>query len=272
MPGSSVIFQIYQDLAVATSPLTETVDPDAVAVSPTTTVSVTLREYGNPVITTRKLNLFALSDVDPAVANIVAYNMADSVDVIVREVLSAGTNQVKVAGGVLTTTGAGTLTDIAEGDTLSSALVRWGTAKLRTDKVVPVKGDLYGCYLHPFVSADLRSETGAAAWRDPHNYSAAGNIWAGEIGAYEGAFFVESPRTKIRTGAGSLSADVYDSYFHGRQALAEATAEEFHTVVGPVTDKLMRLRPIGWYGVAGWSLYRPASLLVAHTGSETSTA
>ncbi len=35
--GSSVLFQLYSDLAVATTALTETVDPDAVAVPATTT-------------------------------------------------------------------------------------------------------------------------------------------------------------------------------------------------------------------------------------------
>ena len=40
--GSSVLFQLYNDLAVATTALTETVDPDAVAIPATTTVAVTL--------------------------------------------------------------------------------------------------------------------------------------------------------------------------------------------------------------------------------------
>ena len=47
--GSSVLFQLYNDLAVATAPLTETVDPDAVAVPATNTVAVTLNEYGNSI-------------------------------------------------------------------------------------------------------------------------------------------------------------------------------------------------------------------------------
>ena len=46
-PGSSVLSQIYSDLAdesLATATLTETVDPDAVAVPATTTLSVTLAD------------------------------------------------------------------------------------------------------------------------------------------------------------------------------------------------------------------------------------
>ena len=46
--GSTVVFTIYDDLAVATSALTETVDPDAVALSDNQ-VTVTLAEYGNAV-------------------------------------------------------------------------------------------------------------------------------------------------------------------------------------------------------------------------------
>jgi len=83
MPGSSVVFSLYNDLAAATSTLTETTDPDAVALSNVSTVSVTLNEYGNTVLNTRKLGEFAFSDVDPAIANIVAYNMMDSIDTVV---------------------------------------------------------------------------------------------------------------------------------------------------------------------------------------------
>jgi hypothetical protein len=52
---------------------------------------------------------------------------------------------------------------------------------------------------------------------------------------------------------GPASAGVFRTYVAGQQALAEAVSEEFHVVIGPSVDKLQRLRPIGWYGVAGWS-------------------
>src|SRR5258708_2248955 len=75
-PGSSIVLERYQDLAVATTPLTEAVDPDSVAIGNPTQTTLTLTEYGNPVLRTRKLFLFAITDVDPAIANIVAYNAA----------------------------------------------------------------------------------------------------------------------------------------------------------------------------------------------------
>jgi N4-gp56 family major capsid protein len=120
--------------------------------------------------------------------------------------------------------------------------------------------------IHPEVSHDLRAETGAGSWRQPHEYQSNDQIWAGEIGNFEGAFFVESPRLYTATD-GAASAKVYRTFMAGAQALAEAVAEEPHTVIGPVTDKLMRFRPIGWYGVLGFSVYRDEALYRIETGS-----
>lgn len=270
MPGSSVVFQLYGDMAPMTTALTETDDPDAIALPSTSSVTVTLAEYGNVTLTTRKLELFALSDVDPAVADQVAYNMADSLDSIVQTVLRGGTHVIReVAGAVrsdLITAGAGTTGTITTTDIVKSRDFRLGAAKLRANKVVPLKGDLYGAWVHPEVSHDLRAETGAGGWRTPHEYSANSAIWAGEIGQYEGLFFVESPRCYTATD-GASSAKVYRGYMAGQQALAEAVAQEFSTVIGNVTDRLLRFRPLGWYGVAGWGLYRQDALIRLETAS-----
>ena len=138
-------------------------------------------------------------------------------------------------------------------------------AKLRGKNAVPVRGSLYGAVVHPDVSMDLRAETGAGGWRTPNEYGESqGRIWAGEIGVYEGAFFVENPRCYIAAD-GAAGTKVYRSYVIGQQALAEAVAEEPHMVIGPVVDKLMRFRPIGWYGILGWGLYREKALFRIET-------
>lgn len=276
MPGSSVVFELYQDLAQATTPLNELVDPDAVAAGNPTTVSVTLNEYGNSILVSNKLDLFSFTDVTAGLVNQVAWNLVDSVDLLVQNVLAAGTQTIRTDG---TTVGYGfgstptnpiALTAIDSDSFFNSTMARLSVTQLRTNKVHPNKGSYYTAYIHPQVSYDLRRETGAAAWRDPHNYSAAGNIWAGEIGEYEGACYIETPRcqnVQSGAGAGASQTRVFNTYFTGQQALAEAVAEEFHTVRGPVVDKLQRFQPLGWYGVAGWSLYRPESLIVAQSTS-----
>ena len=342
MPGSSVVFSIYNDLAPATASLSETTDPDAIALSDVTTVSVTLNEYGNASLVTRKLQLFSLSDVDPAVADIIAYNMADSLDRLAMNTLRSGDNVIY--GGSRTSTAT-----ITSSDTITAANIRRAVAKLRSNKAVPREGSLYWTGIHPEVSHDLRAETGVGGWNDMHKYAetGTGNFWAGSIGTYEGAFFVETPRmyrgvdgadqtalattavtvagtsggftfgvasssviatsaeagdkisgTGIATGAlisslvtaGSTTTitvsiantaavtattvvtvtpetPVYRTIIAGKQALAEAVAQEPNVVIGPVTDKLLRFRPIGWYGVLGFSLYRQAALYRIETGS-----
>lgn len=279
MPGSSITFELYQDLAQAITPLNELVDPDAVAASNPTTVSVTLNEYGNAILVSNKLDLFSFTDVTAGLVNQVAWNLVDSVDLLVQNVLAGGTQTYRTSGGGVYGYGFGStpsnpiaVTGIDSDSVWTSDMSRFITTQLRTNKVHPNKGSFYTAYIHPQVSFDLRRETGAAAWRDPHNYSAAGNIWAGEIGEYEGACYIETPRcqnTQSGAGSGSTQTRVFNTYFTGQQALAEAVAEEFHTVRGPVVDKLTRFQPLGWYGVAGWSLYRPESLIV---GQSTSSA
>jgi N4-gp56 family major capsid protein len=337
MPGSSVVFSLYNDLAAATSALSEATDPDAVALSDVSTTSVTLAEYGNASLVTRKLQLFSLSDVDPAVADIIAFNMADSLDKLAMETLRQGTNVIY--GGTVTSTAS-----VSSADTLTSAKIRRAVAKLRSNKAVPRQGSLYWAGIHPEVSHDLRAETGSVGWRDIHAQtdSAQGNLWAGTIGTYEGAFFVETPRmyekaeganqstfttTTAATGASgtttitvastsgidvgdgvAISAttgsstlvsaingvvltlsvattaavtsgatvtvtpktNVYRTILCGKQALAEAVAQEPGVVIGPVTDKLMRFRPIGWYGVLGFARYRDDALFRIETSSSIS--
>jgi N4-gp56 family major capsid protein len=188
------------------------------------------------------LELFSLADVDPAIANIIAYNLADSIDKVAMATLRAGTNVI-YAGSTATSTA--TITAAA---TLASSNIRKAVAKLRANNAKGRKGNLYWVGIHPEVSHDLRAETGSAGWLIPHQYGANQNeIWAGEIGNYEGAFFVETNRMYTAT--------------------AEAVAEEPHTVIGPVVDKLMRHRPMGWYGVLGFARYREEALYRIESGS-----
>jgi N4-gp56 family major capsid protein len=269
MPGSSVVFQIYNDMTKATTALSEQVDPDSVAIGTPSAVTVTLNEYGNAVLTTRKLQLFSLADVDPAIANIVAYNMADSIDEIVQTELRGGTNVIYASNA--SGTRATATTNVTGAHTLKAADIRLAIAKLRAGKAVARKGSLYWCAIHPEVSHDLRAETGSGAWRLPHEYQTNENIWAGEIGTFEGAYFIESPRLYNATDGGS-SARVFRTLLAGQQALAEAVAEEPHVVIGNVTDKLMRLRPIGWYGVLGFKRYREEALYRIESSSSINAA
>jgi len=269
MPGETVVMQLAGYLSPATSPLQETVDVSAVALPSTRSVSVTLQEWGNAVVTTMKLRQVALADVDPIVAKTIAKNMADSLDGIIEPVLRGGTNVIQVNNGAvksnLITGGAGATSSVKTSDKFSSALPRLAKTKFEAQSVETYNGD-YVVFLHPDQSHDLRSETGSGGWRDPQMYFAGTGIWNGQIGRYEGCSYVESPRI-YNAKDGDSSARVYRAFALGREALAEACAVEPGIRIGPVTDKLMRFRTAGWYALCGWARYREEALIRIETSS-----
>jgi N4-gp56 family major capsid protein len=266
MPGSSVIFTIFSELAVASTPLTETSDVDPVAMADSN-VTVTLTEYGNTINTTAKLRGTSFLDVDAAAANLIGYNAGNSMDTVVREVLAGGSNVVYGGGGSSDET---SRTAIEAEDIIEANDIRKVTAALRGANVSPWSGYYIG-FIHPDVSYDLRRETGNASWNAPHVNMDTANIYMGEIGTFESVRFIETPRTKVRAnasdGAGAAgNIDVYDTYIMGRQALAKAYSfVDGNGPVpsvrrGPVVDSLMRFNPIGWYWLGGYGRFREASL------------
>lgn len=260
-PGPAVVFSFYQDLTVATTPLTETVDPDAVALGNPTQVTATLNEYGNATLTTIKVEQLALTDIDEGAANIVAFNCVDSIDTLVQNTLATSTNTLTNVGGTFVFAPGANENTVATTTLIDSKVCRFVAAKLRANKVVPRTGTLYQAVIHPEVSVDLRAESGAGAWRDSHIYAAPDVNWSGQIGTYEGINWAESPRCQ-NTPTGASSARVFYTYFLGQQCLAEAVAIEPHMVVGPVVDKLNRHRPLGWHALIGWALYRTSAMIL----------
>jgi len=192
MPGSSVVFSIYSDLAQATSTLTETSDVSSIALGNPSQVTVTLNEYGSAVTTTKKLNLTSFNDVDSALADIIAYNAADSIDNVVGQVLSAGTGVIFSNGPSGTTPTASSA--VLPVDTMTVADIRNAVVTLRTAKALPRMGELYAAYLHPRQSADLRAETGTGGFQELSKYVDRTPFVAGAVGVIEGAFIVETPR------------------------------------------------------------------------------
>ena len=257
MPGSSVVFSIYSDLAQATSTLTETTDVSSIALGNPNQVTVTLQEYGNAVTTTKKLNLTSFNDVDAALADIIAYNAADSIDAVVAGVLTSGTN---IIYGGTATNNAG----ITAGSTISVSDIRAAVTNLRSNKALPRIGELYAAYLHPKQTADLRAETGTGGFQDLSKYVDRTPFVAGAVGVLEGAFIVETPRVPY---ASNGTTNVYSAIIAGREALAEAQGQDISTVIGPQIDALRRYHTIGWYYFGGWNILRTAALYNIQTAT-----
>jgi hypothetical protein len=172
--------------------LSEASDVSSIALGNPSQVTVTLNEYGSAVTTTKKLNLTSFNDVDSALADIIAYNAADSIDNVVGQVLSAGTNVIYSNGpsGTAPTSSA----TVLPVDTMTVSDIRNAVVSLRTNKALPRMGELYAAYLHPRQSADLRAETGTGGFQELTKYVERTPFVAGAVGVIEGAFIVETPR------------------------------------------------------------------------------
>jgi N4-gp56 family major capsid protein len=244
MPGYAVTFSLYNDLPAATTPLVEQTDVEAASMDDVDQVSVILREYGNSVVNTRYSKETAFAEIESGIGNILAYNMADSIDKVVAAVLDSSTN-VLDAGG-----------------TVDGSNIRTAVAKLRGDNVVPRNGTLYTTVMHPDVAFDLRNAEGPNTYEDVRKYGGPeDHILTQMVGTYGGTEVIESNRAPVAEDAdGDATANAYSTFVLGRQALAEAVAVEPSVKLGPVVDRLSRFRPIGWHAILGFSLYRPEAM------------
>ena len=267
-PGPTVTLSLIQEFAsLATTPLTETVDPDAVAPPAPVRVTVTLNEYGNADLQTLRVRDLAFAAVEPAIVNILGKNMVDSLDKLVQNVLDGATHIIGKNGGTVATEASGTPFaegSVAAGDKFDSNLAADSVQLLRRRNAHGRDGDdTYVTLIHPDVAVDVMSDTG---WLAPHQYVDVQNIYRGEIGQYRGSRFITTPRAKTATD-GSASTKVYTSYVLGAQALVEAVVHEPGVVIGPQVDKLRRFFPIGWYAHAGWSIYRQEAIQLVRSSS-----
>lgn len=259
MPGSPITLTIDGEMPLATTPLSEVVDVDAVAMPTPRRVSVTPNEYGNSTIHTLKLTKqdFTAATVK-RIGQSIAFNQADSIDQLVKAELDTATNVLFST----TTTGPGDITGPAD-EPINAFNIAAAVSLLRGRKSQAREGELYVSYIHPDVAYDLRLSTGTNAWVNPHQYVDTREIYVGEVGTFHGARFIETNRCTVVAG----TPDIYTTYFFGRECLLEATVVEPHVVVGPVVDKLKRFYPVGWYAFLGWEVFRQNAIQLVKTTS-----
>jgi N4-gp56 family major capsid protein len=257
-PGATITMNFTADLASATTPLTEATDLTPVTLSDSQ-VSITLNEYGNVAGRTRKLRAFSYIPTDPVLANTIGFNAGNTLDDLAIAQLQAGANVIYASTAVSRVT-------VGAAMVITSNLIRKAVANLRANNVMPWAGGAYAGVIHPLVAYDLYSETGAAAWRDPHNYSAPENIWNSEVGLYQGVRFMEVSKAPVFTDAGvGGTVDPYGTLIFGQEALAKTWSRSEsgpmpEVVISPTTDKLKRFYHVGWYWLGGFARFRSAAL------------
>lgn len=260
--------QDYDETTVtaAMTPLDEETDISATKLPTPTFVDLNPKEYGFGAVRTLKLKNRSLVQIDPVVAQAIAFHEVRTIDGLVRAQLDAGANQIY--GGTATS-----VNTVAAGNVLTAQMCRQSVTKLRSKGVQPRDGQFYAAVVHPHTELSLRTETGAGSWRNPQEYGTdQRRLWTGEIGEFEGLRFVTNPRLTVTLNTNTPAVNVYKSYFLGREALAEAVNVEPEVRIAPVIDRLHRFAGIGWYGDLDFARFREEALIVANTALSASDA
>jgi N4-gp56 family major capsid protein len=212
--GKIINFRQFTSLAAATTPLTEGATPAGNSLN-VTEKTATIAQYGDFIEVSDVLDMTAIDPVLDETAELLGEQSAETLDVLVRDVIAAGTS-VQYANGRTARN------EITTGDNLTVNEIRKAVRTMKRNKVKPIDGD-YVLFVEPGTVYDLQSD---AKWEEAAKYAGSKQIFTGEIGRLYGVRFIETPLAKVfpdsgadPDGTGALGPiDVYASIMVGKDA------------------------------------------------------
>lgn len=248
--GDKVSIRRFESLDTSTTEITEGVVPDGANLT-VVKRSVTVKEYGNYVKTTERLNTVGLDDTTSELVELLGENAGQSIDEIVRDVVNAGSN-VMYANKV--TTRATVASNITYDDIKRMAR----TMKVnKVKKITMPDGDKgFICFVDPYVAFDIK---GLDEYKEFNKYQNSKTLKDGVIAKLAGIYFVEIDNGKIFAGAGSGGADVHSTICIGKNAYMVPDVEgssKPKTIIKPAgsaghNDPLDQISSVGWKALFG---------------------
>ena len=219
--GQMVNFRKFSSLAVATTPLTEGVTPDGDTLV-ASAITARPRQYGKPVTITDIVDFTSFDPILAETAELLGEQAAETMEVVIREVLAAGTNVQYAASRVSRVT-------VAAGDKLTSTEVLKAVRFLQKQRVQPVTKILNAStgvgsvpvnhsYIGIIGADTLYDLKGDAKWISVEKYADRGSLLPGEVGSIDEVRFIRADITKVFTGAGAAGIDVHASLIMGADA------------------------------------------------------
>lgn len=250
----TIKFRRYNSLAAATTPLTEGTTPSSVQAT-VTDVSASLAEYGSFIQTSDKVNMETEDPIVTELTQVQGEQAALTIDNLVRDVLSAGTN-VQYAS-TATDTDEVTAAMVITADEIKTAVrtLKNANAKRITKMVspqdaydtTPVKASFVG-FVHPSTVYTLEDLTG---FTSVEKYAAGTQVYEGEVGKLGDVRFIETTNAKVEEDAGASSADVYHTLILGADAfgitgLGNGAVQTIRKGLGEGEDPLNQRATVGW--------------------------
>jgi N4-gp56 family major capsid protein len=207
----------------------EVTSPAAEKLAAISTVDITSAPYGRVVGVTRREQNYTPLDMVAHARNTLAFDAANLLDTIVRDVLSA-------SGTVIYAAGRASRITVVAGDTLKGSDIRKFAPKLAGLNVPFTDGELMGI-THPFAAYDIMSDTTTpGGWQNASVYAGSSRIFNGELGVYAGVRFVTTTKCIKFTGLGGGGIDVFGTVVGvGDWCLGKASVERLRfTAVPPI--------------------------------------
>ena len=196
--GKTVEFRKYKTLPKALTPLTEGVTPQGDKLSVSTVVA-TCEQYGNYVMMTDQLDLYAIDNNMAEATELIADNAGATLDTVTRNELHTGTN-VLFAENATTHVTPVSRADLTSANKFTPRVAAKAAAIMKKNNV-PTYDGFYVCIIHPYVEFDLITNP---EWVGVQEYTDSNvkKIFEGEIGRLYKIRFVVSSEAKVYKSTG----------------------------------------------------------------------
>jgi N4-gp56 family major capsid protein len=200
--GDTISFRRFNSLATATTALVEGVTPDGVN-SSVTKISATVKQYGSYITTTDYMDVTALDPVLTEYTQLIGEQAGQSLEIIVRDIVAAGTNVLYAGGKASRVT-------VASTDKITALDILKIRRQFKRSFVKPLTAPggkkAYIALAHTDVITDLMQ---TQEWKDQNTYTSVENRIEGTAGQLYGVYFVEYDYAPKFAGAGASGCDVY---------------------------------------------------------------
>lgn len=245
--GKVVRFTRFTPLALATTALTEGTNPSATEMT-AVNVDATLTEYG---AYTQVSSLFSLTSIDDGLeehVDVHGTNAGETLDAIVRNVLSAGATTQVVGGKALTA--------VAATDTLTGLEIRKAVRTLKTNKAQRFENGFFRGIIQPYSAMDIM---GNSEWLSAYQYTTPENIRRGVVGRLHGVEFVESNQGSTEAS----TVTIYHNFVFGKNAYGIVKLESLSDPKIYVAQDVNTANPLGLISTVGWRMPFTAVVLNA---------
>lgn len=228
-------------------------------------VSISVTEQGNAVTLTEKLLQLSFQDVMGDASRLLANDLAISIDTMLRDAALQTPNAMFGDGSTLAN-----VTDFntATGTTgqFSVETVRSAVEFLSNNNAPRIQGEYYVCFA---TAKQIRQIKSDADWLEVNKYNGRRQIYAGEVGMYDGVVFIETTQMpSYDTAAEAVAAGWSDvtvngtqeAVFFGENAYAWGIALDPELRDDGVNE-FGRHHALAWYGIWGAGILEERNII-----------